>query len=1220
MRKSKLALLAGALLTIFTLFSCQQPETPGNNTTGGGENTTYTVKFDDNGTIIRTLTVKAGATISASSKPSNPSKDNNYFMYWSESKASIDKVKDFDLTQPITKNTTLYAIYTPNLDKIHVVTSEKIVIKLSGTNTYPLDDGSYPEIKISYSTDSKKSYKELSIFKPSKTEDILENNHAYKYLTYNFETPLSYGDYDFKVVSKYEFAAKEYKYSFDQNKRHVYFDDKGSITKKTVDVGSTIVPDSTPASGYAYDDNYFMYWSESKSSLAEAVEFDFSQPITKDTVLYAIYTPKLWPYTFSGGTIPKLTDKEIEIQLYYTDGFPLADGSYAGIKFQHSTDNVNWEDFALTIPSSYEYIDNKYSRCLIYTFPTPLSKGTHYFKVTNKPYGKEEFTASVKVVINPKTVTFDGRTSIKTLVVEAGQAILESEKPANPNPSGNYFMYWSKSKASLAEAVEFDFSQPITEDITLYAIYKPKLYYLSSSIINKITRTQIEIKLYNKDVFPLDDGSYPGIIIQRGSSSSNLTELKVENIPSYRDDSSYRYLTYTFANNFTLPEGTHYFKVTNGEETSSTKNITLTSPKEATGLKADTADSYAKISFKAAVDGWSYKVAALKNSEELASKTIAVNSDETGEVEFFGLKNDTEYTFKVTTDGSDKSAEIKATPAIPITKKESDWLVLMYMDGDNNLHNSIYLDLNEAENGLNYIRSSDGSANSSYDSVNVVTLWDGATSWEDKDDDGNPVTETPAIGESGSYLFELGADTYSTSSITSSAYVLSNKTKNLSYTADWLCPTKTESTNQKAYYGEVNMGNKQTLINFLNWAQAHYTATKGIILQFSNHGGGPRSIMYAEDAEGRTYKIGDDGGRRALCWDDTSGKNAFLKTKDVSDALTTAGFTGTNKLSMILMDVCLGSSLEDAYQFRNNAEYLAASPNNIPGSGLDYRAFMKSFAKNTTIENFGKQLVIDYKNQYTASSIRDRLWDNYAQYVYDTTYSNLTANQKKALEWFGDSGITTFTITDLSKVANIKDKLDALCNILLSETGKAKTIYVGDDGDFSPTATSKTENYVKYLGSQHADRLSQKYINNSIYYLGSFTWLYDIGYFADRVQLTSTSNLKVNGVSTNNANAWTELYNAATDLKNALGTGSDRAIRYSWRDSKLSTASNYDFYYELDTNSEYQHPYGLSIAGYGIAVNAGSIVKGTVPDWYKTALAFGADSKWGDLLAYWFNN
>ena len=99
--------------------------------------------------------------------------------------------------------------------------------------------------------------------------------------------------------------------------------------------------------------------------------------------------------------------------------------------------------------------------------------------------------------------------------------------------------------------------------------------YLSSSIINKITPTQIEIKLYNKDVFPLDDGSYPGIKIQRGSSSSNLTELEVDNIPSYSDDSSYRYLTYTFANNFTLPEGTHYFKVTNGEETSSTKSITL---------------------------------------------------------------------------------------------------------------------------------------------------------------------------------------------------------------------------------------------------------------------------------------------------------------------------------------------------------------------------------------------------------------------------------------------------------------------------------------------------------------------------------------------------------------------------------------------------------------------------------------------------------------------
>ena len=820
---------------------------------------------------------------------------------------------------------------------------------------------------------------------------------------------------------------------------------------------------------------------------------------------------------------------------------------------------------------------------------------------------------------NTVTVTFnDNGYIIKTVQITSGEKISYLQKPSDPGKSCNWFLYWSESKASQATAVEFDFNTPITENKTLYAIYCPKFYYDSSSIIQTVSATQVEIQLSYTSVYPLEDGSYAGISFQHSTNGSEYQAFAVNSIPTYRDGLN-RYLTYTFQN--PLSEGTHYLRVTNGHETG-TKSTVLYAPAAVKNLSTTVADSYTKVSFTTATEGYSYTVKAFKNGNEVASTDVTENSIDTNAyAEFYGLENGIQYTFKVITNGSNLSAQTTATPAF--TKKTSDWLVVMYMDGDNDLNDPIFMDMNEVEYGLYYIRNSNDQPESGYDSVNAVALWDGAVSWTETNGAGEEVTKTPRIGKSGTYIYELGRDSGSSTAYTTSAgCVLSENTKNLSYTAPWLVGTnQTISTSLPTdAHGELNMGDKQTLINFLNWVKDHYTATKGVILQFSNHGGGPRSVMYAEDAEGRTYKIGDDSGRRALCWDDSAGSNQFLKTKDVSDALTTAGFTGTNKLSMILMDVCLGSSLEDAYQFRNNADYLAASPNNIPGSGLDYYAFMKAFSKNTTIEAIGSQIIIDYKNQYTATSIRDLLWNTYAQNAYGATYSNLTDDQKEALEWFGDLGMTTFTITDLSKVANIKDKLDDLCNILLSDTGKAKTIYVGDDGYFSPTATSKTENYVKYLGSQHADRLSQKYVNNSIYYLGSFTWLYDIGYFADRVKLTSTSTLNVNGVSTPNANAWSELYSAADKLLSALGTGSDRAIRYSWRDSKLNTASNYDFYYRQDNNSAYQHPYGLSIAGYGIAVNAGRLVKGTVPSWYKTDLAFGADSKWGDLLAYWFNN
>ena len=1020
MRKSKLALLAGALLTIFTLFSCQQPETPSTNT--------VTVKFDDNGTIIRTLTVKAGATISTSSKPSNPSKNNNYFMYWSASKASQ----------------------------------------------------------------------------------------------------------------------------------------------------------------------------------AAATEFDFSKTaITKDTTLYAIYSPKL---TYN--SIQNLASTQVTIKLATKNVFPLEDGSYAGIKFQRSTNDSTYQDYAVNTPPTAT--DDSSNRYLTYTFSTPLPAGINWIKVSNYN-NKETSKQSIEVFQNPKLIVFyDCGQLYHYCEVESGSVIPSTKMPTNtPSQQFNYFMYWSKSKASKATALEFDFNTPITEDTVLYAIYTPRL-----EDINAVTATQIEIKFYRNAVFPLDDGSYAGLKVQYSANDVTYQDINI-NIPdNYRDEGVYRYVNYSFPSTFAFNSSVrqHYFKAVNGKQTDIKTTKSLSTAAAATNLAVTTGDSYAKLTFKTACAGWSYKVQLLKAGNLVASKTIVVyGSNTTGFVEFFGLTNGTEYTFNVITDGSSYSEHTTATPSIPETKKSSDWLVLMYMDGDNNLHHSLYIDMNEAEYGLKQIRYSDGiTATSDYDSVNAVVLWDGATSWGsgEYDDEGNELQETPIIGESGTYLLELGADNMTSYNLADAAYSLSPKTKNLSYTADWICSNVTESVNQNNYHGEVNMGNKATLINFLNWAQAHYTANKGIILQFSNHGGGPRSIIYAEDDNGRTYKIGDVNQRKALCWDDSAGSNQFLKTKDVSEALTTAGFTGTNKLSMIVMDVCLGSSIEDAYQFRNNADYLAASPNTIPGNGLNYTSFMKGFTKDTTSENFGKQLVIDYKEQYTASNTRNSLWNNYAQQAYGANnYSSLEDNQKSNLEWRGDLGITTFTLTDLSKVADVKTAVDNMCNILLSTKGKAKTIYVDADGDISPTATEKTQNYVKYIGNNHASILTS-YINWQLYYQGSFTWLYDIGYFADMVKMVSAPTY--NGKT--NANAWSELNTAAGNVIAALNT----AIKYSWRDSKLD--SNSDFYHKLDNSTTaYIHHYGLTIAGYGLAANAGKLVKGSRPDWYTTDLAFGADSKWGDLLAYWFN-
>ena len=57
-------------------------------------------------------------------------------------------------------------------------------------------------------------------------------------------------------------------------------------------------------------------------------------------------------------------------------------------------------------------------------------------------------------------------------------------------------------------------------------------------------------------------------------------------------------------------------------------------------------------------------------------------------------------------------------------------------------------------------------------------------------------------------------------------------------------------THTSDFFIEENLGKKETLINFLNWVNEHYKA-ENVILQFSNHGGGPRSApRYLKTKEG----------------------------------------------------------------------------------------------------------------------------------------------------------------------------------------------------------------------------------------------------------------------------------------------------------------------------------------------------------------------------------
>ena len=495
-------------------------------------------------------------------------------------------------------------------------------------------------------------------------------------------------------------------------------------------------------------------------------------------------------------------------------------------------------------------------------------------------------------------------------------------------------------------------------------------------------------------------------------------------------------------------------------------------------------------------------------------------------------------------------------------KQTCDWLIIMYVDGDNNLQNSLYEDINEIEKAL-------ATYNNSYENgpnVKIVALWDGINDFS---------------GPKSTHIFEFGPDYYNKSTLCSN-------TKDLTLIPyydgeNWL------NYNQYTQEAEVNMGDVETLKNFLCWVNDYYQA-EHTILQFSNHGGGPRSVISTN---------------RALCTDDTSSTYnnlAMLYSKDVSDALEAAGYGTSNKLDMLIFDVCFGASVEDAYQYRNYADYMLASANEVPGYGLDYTKLFYKFSNTCTAEDIGKSIIDSFVEFYT----------NQPNYIFtDWNKEKENYGSMEKAKYFSRKA-NTLSLIDLSKIDNVADKISKLADLISKSDNLTFTYGAGGVAENETTVRDYFKNNLldtRILTLRYSidGKTEQEY---NLVYPGTYTWLYDIGFIARNIALFTY----------NEENAQ-DLYEATKNLTSAL----QDALVYTWREGP-SKDQNDSEYATIDgsekDNSLYYGenlPFGLTISGatrqdlYGTSVPA-------YPNYYKTDLDFGKDTTWGNLLEIYFAN
>lgn len=201
-----------------------------------------------------------------------------------------------------------------------------------------------------------------------------------------------------------------------------------------------------------------------------------------------------------------------------------------------------------------------------------------------------------------------------------------------------------------------------------------------------------------------------------------------------------------------------------------------------------------------------------------------------------------------------------------------------------------------------------------------------------------------------------------------------------------------------------NMGEEKTLESFLEFSHKNYPADKTMLLIW-DHGGG---TCYG------------------ACWDENYPDTKSLSINDIHDAIkNTFGSDDINPpLDILAFDCCLMATIDVAELFNDEASYLLASEEVIPGGGYNYSTLIKYFKDNPGItpEDLGKDIIDGYSKKY--------------------------------LENDDPIGKVTLSLTDLSKINKVSSAVDSMFNDVLKEIYSYPDFFV----DLSIIADS-SENY-----------------------------------------------------------------------------------------------------------------------------------------------------------------
>jgi parallel beta-helix repeat protein len=122
--------------------------------------------------------------------------------------------------------------------------------------------------------------------------------------------------------------------------------------------------------------------------------------------------------------------------------------------------------------------------------------------------------------------------------------------------------------------------------------------------------------------------------------------------------------------------------------------------------------------------------------------------------------------------------------------------------------------------------------------------------------------------------------------------------------------------------GELNMGDGQTLAEFVHWGRLYYPS-RYTMLAIVDHGGGwaPGAVGGGLAHRNRWFSGGS-----GLSWDFSSDYD-YLDSGEIRQAMANATDGGADPLDVVFFDVCLMGMIEVAYQVKDYASFYISSQN-----------------------------------------------------------------------------------------------------------------------------------------------------------------------------------------------------------------------------------------------------------------------------------------------------